>query len=126
MLSGVAVVILGAIFAPVTVPLGLVLLGIAFADVRYSSQGSRLLTPRALLLTAVIAGAAITITVLLSTVPELHTDWKTHTSNDGLIMMLFIIQIMLMIWLAAASGYLGYAAWVRFRHGEEAPEESED
>jgi len=126
MLSGVAVVILGAIFAPVTVPLGLVLLGIAFADVRYSSQGSQLLTPRALLLTAVIAGAAITITVLLSTVPELHTDWKTHTSNDGLIMMLFIIQIMLMIWLAAASGYLGYAAWVRFRHGEEAPEESED
>jgi len=126
MLSGVAVVILGAIFAPLTVPIGLVLLGISFADVRYGTKGAKLLTARALLLTAVIAGAAITITVLLSTVPELQTDWETHTSNDGLIMILFIIQIMLMIWLAAATGYLGYAAWVRLRHGEEAPEEPED
>jgi len=127
MLAGVAVIVVGGIFAPLLmVPIGLVLLGIAFADLRYTSKEATLITPRALILTGVIAAATVTISTLLATVPGLQTDWVHHGPNDAIILTFVFVQWLLVGWLAAATGYLGYAVWVRFRHGDDTPVETED
>ena len=64
----------------------------------------------------------MTIAILLSTVPELQTDWETHGPNDQFIMILLIVDIILGFWLAAASGYIGYSLWLKFRFGDDRPE----
>jgi hypothetical protein len=127
MLAGVAVIVVGGIFVPLLmVPIGLVLLGVAFVDLRYTSKEATLITPRALILTGVIAAATVTISTLLVTVPGLQTDWVHHGPNDAIILTFVFVQWLLVGWLAAATGYLGYAVWVRFRHGDATSVETED
>ena len=122
MLISVVIIVAGAIFLPLVVPVGLILLGVTFADLRYRSKEANLITPRALIFTGVVAAATVTISTLLNTVPGLQTDWEHHGPNDGIIVTFVLAQWLLVAWLAAATGYLGYAFWVRFRHGDDAPE----
>lgn len=126
MLIGVAIIVVGAIVLPLLVPAGLILLGIAFAELRYRSKEASLVTTRALVLTGIVAAATVTISILLNTVPELQTDWEHHGPNDGIIVTFVLIQWLLVGWLAAASGYLGYALWMLFRHGEPEPDEAQN
>ena len=122
LLIGMLIVIFGAIAFQFVIPIGLIFIGAAFAELRSSSKNARLLNPRVLILTGVIAAAAITIAVLLGTVPELQTDWETHGPNDQFIMILLIIEAILVMWLASASGYLGYSLWLKARYGDDRPE----
>ena len=116
------IILLGALLFQLLIPVGLIVLGMAFAELRSTSKNAKLLNPRVLLLTGVLAAASVTIAVLLATVPELHTDFETHGPNDALIMILTIVDFILVLWLAAASGYLGYALWLKVRFGDNAPE----
>ena len=117
-----AIVIIGAIVMQLLVPLGLIVLGMAFAELRSTSRNARLLNPRILVLTGVLAAASVTIALLLANVPELQTDFETHGPYDQFIMILFIMNVILIMWLAAASGYIGYALWLKFRYGDDRPE----
>ena len=116
------IILLGALLFQLLIPVGLIVLGMAFAELRSTSKNAKLLNPRVLLLTGVLAAASVTIAVLLATVPELQTDFETHGPNDALIMILTIVDFILVLWLAAASGYLGYALWLKVRFGDNAPE----
>ncbi len=116
------IILLGALLFQLLIPVGLIVLGMAFAELRSTSKNAKLLNPRVLLLTGVLAAAAVTIAVLLATVPELQTDFETHGPNDALIMILTIVDFILVLWLAAASGYLGYALLLKVRFGDNAPE----
>ena len=114
--------IVGAMALQMIVPVGLVIIGAAFAELRATSKNARLLNPRVLILTGVLAVASVTIAVLLTTVPELHTDFETHGPNDQLIMILTLVEFALVLWLSVASGYLGYALWLKLRYGADRPE----
>lgn len=103
-------------------PIGLICIGAAFAELRSTSKNAKLLNPRILILTGVVAAASVTIALLLGLVPELQTDWETPGPNDQFIMMLFITNIILVLWLAAASGYIGYSLWLKYRFGDDRPE----
>lgn len=117
-----SIVILGALFFQFVVPIGLIFIGAAFAELRSTSKNARLLNPRVLLLTGVIAVASVTIAMMLQFVPELQTDWETPGPNDQFIMILMIVNVILGLWLAAATGYIGYALWLKFRFGDDRPE----
>ena len=116
------IVILGALVIQLLVPVGLVVIGMAFAELRSTSKNARLLNPRVLILTGVLAVASVTIAVMLGTVPELQTDFETHGPYDQFIMILLIVNAILIMWLAAASGYIGYALWLKYRYGDDRPE----
>lgn len=122
LLIGLGIVVLGALFIQFIIPIGLIVIGAAFAELRSTSKNARLLNPRVLILTGVLAAASVTIAVLLGTVPELQTDFETHGPYDQFIMILFIVNVILIMWLAAASGYIGYSLWLKFRFGDDRPE----
>ncbi len=122
------IVIVAALALPFSIlgimilPIGVIVVGMAFAELRASSKNAKLINPRVLLLTAVLAIAAITIATMLATVPELALNTKKHGPNDQFVMILYIVDFVLVMWLAAASGYIGYALWLKARFGDERPE----
>jgi uncharacterized membrane protein YedE/YeeE len=122
LLIGMLIVALGALFFQFVIPVGLIVIGAAFAELRSTSKNANLLNTRVIVLTAVLAAASVTIAILLSTVPELQTDWEHHGANDQFIMILLIVNMILGFWLAAASGYIGYSLWLKFRFGDDRPE----
>ena len=69
-----------------------------------------------------LAIAAITIAIMLATVPELALNTKKHGPNDQFVMILYIVDFLLVMWLAAASGFIGYALWLKYRYGDDRPE----
>jgi small-conductance mechanosensitive channel len=122
LLIGMLIVVVGALFLQFVIPVGLIVIGAAFSELRSTSKNANLLSPRVLVLTGVLAAASVTIAILLGTVPELQTDWEHHGPNDQFIMILIIVNTILGLWLAAATGYVGYSLWLKFRFGDERPE----
>lgn len=122
LLIGMLIVVISAISFQFAVPIGLIVIGAAFAELRSTSKNAKLLNPRVLILTGVLAAASVIITIMLATVPELQTDWENHGPNDQFIMILIIVNTILGFWLSAATGFIGYALWLKYRYGDDRPE----
>lgn len=124
-LIGLGVILVGATVVPPLVPVGLVVLGVAFADFRWNANKGQVMTRRLVIVALVAALVMATVSTVLATVPALQTDWETHGPFDVLITILVVIQIVGWIWLPLMAGYFGMALWMRWRYGPDGEPEDD-
>lgn len=110
---------------PPIVPLGIVMLGVAFADFRWRANRGQVITTRLVWLAVIAVAVEVVVSVLLGTVPALQTDWETHGPFDVLITILTVVEIIGWVYLPLIAGYFGMALWMRWRYGPDAaPDEN--
>lgn len=117
---GLVLVAGSVLFAPVTVVIGLMFFGIAFADFRWRADRGEVLTRRSIIIAVVSVVFEGVISSCLTYIPALHTNWVTHGPNDILITVLTVIEFVGLLWLPLIAGYLGMGLWMRWRYGADA------
>jgi len=123
-LIGVALLLVGFMLPP-AIPVGALILGVAFADFRWRANKGQVITRRVVIVAVVTVVVFAAVTILLDTVPALQTDWETRGPFDLLITALVVIQLVGWIWLPPVAGYLGMALWMRWRYGPDAEPEDD-
>ena len=116
------IVILGALFFQFVVPIGLIFIGAAFAELRSTSKNAQLISSRVIFLTGSVAVVSVANIIALTSFPPLFIDWEAPGPNAPIVLGLWLLEVILGLWLASATGYIGYSLWLKARYGDERPE----
>ena len=115
-------VILSVLFFNFALPVGLIFIGAAFAELRSTSKNVQLISTRVVVITSAVAAISILIIIALTSFPPLMIDFEAPGPNTAVVLGLWILEIVLGLWLAAATGYIGYSLWLKARYGDDRPE----
>lgn len=109
---------IGAVVLPAIVPIGCVLLGLAFADFRWRANKGQVITRRLVILALVSVAIDLIVSIVIALVPALQQLTATNLLVAGIATALAVIQeIASIVWLPLIAGYFGMALWMRWRYG---------
>ena len=116
---------IGVAVIPAIVPIGCVLLGVAFADFRWRANKGQVITRRLVILALVSVAIDLIVSAVVALVPALQELTSTNLLMAGIATALAVIQQIAWIWLPLIAGYFGMALWMRWRYGPDAEPEDD-